>query len=497
MQQSQFPSAHFRPTTASLRVAKLIVQRAGTFNQMYYRPYQTTFNADVAMDLADRLQHHGQAADTTSAVMAGIANRLMMPSHQPVGMAGIANGWDTPRGRFTMVVEMRASSGAEFEYHVQGYTDHFDVSIASGLIDPNMAFYVNSYLKLSKSHIATPTGIREHLAVTESAQVINGRIQTTQVGGELYSMRPTDIFGVMQGETIRSKHLPMEMRSGVADDRHVLTHKAIASARGNNLPANVLSKIVSSYATGQLMANTGIGNEDVYSRSRPYVYETTLQENPLFRQLSNIRGIPESTVFTLNNLLSLDPNATHPSVATFITLDPNALAMVHHTGQTETWQRPDDVLAWISTVLASSVPTIMMEMRLTRLDFSANNHDSQGFNTVIINGVRDIMERSPQRDDLEAFKMRFIHEVMRDITHNNETTYMLHMSVDLFGETLIDISFGGSPMVRYAVPSFCDAVMSPVLSPQENILFNTAHDVTQILGSIHGTVRPTALNESI
>ena len=494
-QQSHYPESFARNTVLEMKIIKLLVMRSGTYQPLYYRPYQTSFDAQTAHDLEQRMANHGPNSKVFASTIAGIANRIIMPKHQPEGIVPIVNGWHEPRGRFNMVLLMRHSLGGEFYYYIQGYTSHYDLS-HGGLPDPNIEFYVNSYIRLNRTYQQTPSGLIEKDHVTESAQVINGRLVKSMLGTglDIYGMRPNEMFSVMQAGQIAQDVWRTELQDNIRDPRHVFSTQNVPSARTNNLPANILANMIQSYKTGTAMLEFGQGRSDVFSNIKGYAYEGILMENPFFKALSDATTIIDSTSFTMGMLRRIDENVF--GVTTFLKADAAALAVMNHAGQANYWHNPTDRLAWASTVLVQSVPTIMMEMMITRLNFTANNHDHGGHNRVDVQFARDIMGR-PIADTLEVFKMRFVHEIMNDLTHGNQELYQLAMMIDLYGDTVVDISIGSEPTTRYVMPSFCDSMITPVVTTQPNLLHDNVHDMYQILKSVGGFSTGSQVNESI
>lgn len=494
MIESQFPYAHERQTYVSVRIIKLLATKTGTYNPMYFRPYQTHFTPEVADDLNTRIRGNGHN-ETTTSLLSGIANRIMMPSQQHYGLIPIVNGWDTPRGRFNMVVELTSATGSVFHYYIQGYTSHYDNSL-QGTPDPNMVFYINSYIRMSRSKIMTPLGLEDRNVVTESAQVINGRLVRNLLNNNIYGMRPSDLYSVIQGEMIAGRMPQGDIPSQLRDTRHNLSNQCVPSARSNNLPANLLSKMLKSYQTGNTLLEFGQDSEDVFTKSKGYVYEGSLMESGFFRQLSNVTGVPEATTFTMANLIQIDPNVTNHRVSTFLTLNSTALRQINTAGQSETWHRPDDISAWVCSVLINAVPTIMMELMIAKLVFRASNHDSMGVTNMSFEQASDLIGQDIT-PALTVFKNRFVHEIMNDITYGNQELYMVYMSIDLMGDTVIDISYAGHALKRYVAPSFCDSLMSPIVTPNEGILNNNVYDFSNILKSIGSSTKNFSLNESI
>lgn len=480
--------------TIGLRILKLIVMRSGTYNPMYSRPYETHYDASIADDLAKRVANNGPGGTTTS-LMAGIANRIMMPSPQHMGVIPITNGWENPRGRFSMVVEITSSTGSTFQLHIQGYTSHFDTSLV-GTPDPDMLFFINSYTQISQTKILTPTGIETREIVTESAQVINGRLVSSQLNHDVYGMRPNELYTVMQHGPIAQEIFDQDNHSRIKDERHTLSRSSVPNSRSNNLPANILATMVNSYQTGQALLSYGSGQADIYSRCKGYVHEGSLSEKAFFRRLSDVTGQPDSTTFKLKHLVMIDNNVLDRSVSNFITLTSAAMTRLNHAGQSEYWHNPNDRGAWVASVLINAVPTIMMEMMILKLQFTSNNHDHMGVNHVLFTGAKDIMGRDISQS-LNVFKQRFIHEVMHDLTHGNQETYMLQMSIDLLGDTVIDIQIGVDPMTRYVAPSFCDSLMAPIITTDEQLVRNNVYDFTQILQSVQQDTSPSSVNELV
>lgn len=474
------PHGGNRMVVAKLRILRLTVMNSGTYNQMYFRPYETHFDADISDSLTRRLNdNRGQSA---ASLMVGVAERIMMPAHQHYGEVPIVNGWQQPRGRFNLVVEVSYNNGTTQYYNIQGYTDHYDTS-HTGQPDPNMVFYINSYTRTSRSMVSTPTGFREQEMVTETAQVINGRLAKSMMGNnDLYGMRPNEIYSVMQADYFRDYSNEYDMQT-LADPRQMLSSSAVPSKRSNNLPSNIVSNMINSWSLANSTNEFGNDRADVYGRSKGYVTDGYLIDNPFFRQISSITGIPDTTSFRLRDLVAIDPGVSDSRVTTFFTLDSRGMMQLNQAGQTSTWHDPSDVHAWACSVIINAVPAIMMEMMLTHVAFTANNHDSAGINHVIITGAKDLLGRDI-RENLEFFKQRFIHEVMYGLTYGNSETYSLTANINLMGDTVIDIKIGNNPLARFCAPSFCDSLIAPIVTPNEQVLRHNVDDISQMLRGI-------------
>lgn len=482
MQNAMFPQMGQRLTRSSLRVIKLLVINSGTFNPMYLRPYETHYNHNVESALQRSLQENN--GRTASSLLTGIANQFMMPAMQHNGQANIVNGWEQPRAKFSMIVEVRMETGTIYYYQLQGFTSHYDLS-HGGHIDPDTVFYVNSYTRTSRTEIQGPMGREVREMITESAQVINGRLVKSMLPTEMnvFGLRPGDMYAAMQTDAISGRMNPHD-NAMIYDSRRALSMNSVPSERSNNMPTQLVARMIDSYQAGSQQMDVGHDISDKYTRSRGYVDESNFFAHPFFRNLSDVSGEPEATSFQLKDLLQLDNNAMRPEVAQFIKLNAQGMMKIPRVGETQTWHNPADRTAWISSVLINTVPTILIELGVSVMTFSATNEGQGGQNMVVINGAMDIAGTNISRN-LDVFKTRFIHEVMRGLTHQNAVTYQLFMSVDLYGHTTIDISYDSSPMTRYVAPSFADSLFSPIITTNENILRSNAHDFNRILENVN------------
>jgi len=65
---------------------------------------------------------------------------------------------------------------------------------------------------------------------------------------------------------------------------------------------------------------------------------------------------------------------------------------------------------------------------------------------------------------LQRFHMTIINEIMANISYGNQHSYMIFMNVNILGDTYIKLSLNGGPQMEYLMPSFCDALVAPVVT---------------------------------
>lgn len=468
---------HYQRSKSSISIAKLILQATGTYNPVYSRPYQTHVDGQTLNNIIRRVDE-AKGGSITGSLFAGVASNILTPSATPQGEIPIHMGWTERRIRFFMEVHVTVSTGAAFIYYIQGYTSHLGVT-DSGAIDPQMEFYINSYIRVVRAHQHGPYGTVTRDVVTESAHVINGQI-VQQNNGAMYGMRPQDIFvGIQSGylEQAYSHHMNSD---SFQDYRFMIGNDPVRSNRANNLPGEFIAKVVDTYQTSKQLADFGQGSENIYGKAQNMVVESSPYENEFIRALSNLRGTHCTTTFNFSNLQSLDPNVAN--VTNYISLGPTQRAQLHTAGQTEYWNGSNrETLA--ATTLSNAIPAVMMELMISKLVFRSTNHDTTGVaNTIIIDALS--LTNTDISMNLELFKRRLEREIMFDLTYGNSELYMLEMRVDMFGETTISISIGSGPVVTYTTPSFCDSLITPVVTMNKDNFFGVVNDFETLFNGL-------------
>jgi hypothetical protein len=464
---------------AQIKIAKLILQESGTYNPMFSRPYQTHIDDGVMRSIVRRVEEKANQPITGN-TLAGAASGMIQPSATPGAEIPIPMSWAERRIRFIMEVHVMLATGSTMIYYFQGYTSHLGVS-HGGHVDPNMDFILNSYIRVTRTQSQGPYGMVVNDVVTESAHIVNGAI-VNQIHGDVYSMRPQDIFSGIQAAYTANAYSALTGNNQLNDYRSKLSGESVMSKRSNNVSGQYLAKVVDTYRTGQQLLEFGQGEGDVTGRCYDLSQEPTAFENIFIRQISNIRGTHTSTVFNMSNLIAIDPNVE--SVTDYITLGNTQSMELHSVGQTSFWNGSDrETLA--ATILSNAIPALMMDLFITKIYFRTTNHTYGGVpNTVLIDAKS--LSTADMTMNYEMFKRRLEQEILFDVSGAGQTTYTLDMYVDLFGETRITISLDGGPAIPYTTPSFCDSLLSPVLALNKDSYFNVVHDMETLFNALPG-----------
>lgn len=470
-------------TRPTIQIISLTMQETGVYNRMYQRPYETNrLSGHVVEDIHRRVNESGKL-DITGNLISGLAGQFLTPSVTPQNELHVPNGWDTRRMHWFMEVQITTNTGSVQTMLLQGYTSH--VGVSSGLIpgqthiDPNMIFYINSYIVTNKVMTKTETGYYEIDVIKETAHVLNGQIiRTPNSQGDAISMRPKDVFSGMQSATYGNTLTYFDDLGGLNDTRVTFNNESIRSTRNNALPSNYIAKVVNGWRQSTALAEFGADTTDLYGRAVELVYENPLAENLFIRALSNIIGMPGCTHFRESDLKAIQPDfpiniGVHSEVAR---------ANTNYAGVGAYWDSVNHLVV-PATIIGNAVPAIMMENYITSIHLHATNHTVDGQFHV------DIFEQfSPTRADITRFLNNFVtrlkSEVLHDITFGNQQSLVLDLKMSVFSNSHLSIAIGNNSKEDYFIPSFCDSLISPVATQNVDTFNGLVHDLSSLLSGI-------------
>lgn len=471
--------------TSTVRIVSLFLQETGTFDRQYSRPYSAQMDNNSLQNLSDRIEDVSRAnpaAKITGTLLAGLGTGLIVPSAAWEKELNIANGWNERRCRFLMEVEVVSSRGTGTEiYFFQGYTDYYGVSL-QGSIDPNMTFFINSFIRLNRGRDYSNQASAGYVdIVTESAQVIDGRIYS-EGRQDVFGLRPQDLFVGVQSTHLQS-HLVGSEYNQLIDSRLSYTNDSFRSNRNNAIPSNYLGKMVESYRTASALADFGNGTDDIYDRAIQTSHEARLYENRFLKLLSDQRSVRAATYFTLNDLVDIDPTVIQRT--SYAPVEQSA--RLAYSGEGESWAKPT-LETQLATIVNNAVSGLMVENMLVSVGFRSTNLTVNSQNdTRIMGGQSVTTDDRSTRKFLMNFVTRFESEVMPDLTDCGMVGIDVTVEADLYNETRIWLSIEGAPPLLFVVPSFCDAVMAPVVTTSANSYHGLVNGLETIVQNCSAT----------
>lgn len=460
-------------------IARALFVETGTYNDMTSRPYQTSTVTAPILHQFQEATNNGQFLAASN--LSGIAGHFIKPSAEPEKdqygnnrIVGIANGWNTSRLRFMLDVYTPSNFGM-LRQIVTGYTDFTGVA-NNGAMAQDMVLFINNVITLRSVEDIGAQGRQVRTTVADASHLLSGAYQPGFGGGHIsYTMRPEDVFAKMS---------TLDLADDVLDTRPTFATGHKKSKRSNGNVSNYISNILRSYkSTTEDDMNSACDMVAMLDSARGLVKEGDLASDQFLYNLQRNTSFQEGGSVRFGELLSFFPELNDDNITKVQLARGSLLQETHQQGQTEHWNG-NTMETVASTALAHSVPSLMMEYMLTRVQFMATNRTLNGDFDVVIAGCRAFAEGIDLTPYLQKFIERLKVEVLRGLSSNNMLDFEITMLVDILGETRVDISMQGGPMIQYAIPSFCDALFVPVMTEQEGTLRNLAHDMNQLADTI-------------
>lgn len=460
-----------------MRIVNLLLQETGTYNSMYIRPYITHVTQETANVIADRVDQTGDISPNT---FAGLTGNMLTPSSVNLGEIPIPGGWNNKRISFLLTLEVSSNLIANKLVYVQGYTDHVGIS-HSGAIDPRMLFFINSITVVARNTVQTPMGVQYMDRVIETAQVINGQLFVDRSYGDagVYGLRPYDIFVSSQIVGLAD----VGHNYGNIYDKRVRLDSSpnlSKSSRKNNIPTSYMSTLVGNYKNSLSLAEFGAVESDVYSRAASMSSDSSVLNNEFIRAIELYTGISSPVTFNIGILESIDPNVGN--VTNYIRVGNTQLVGCHTAGSSEYWGGANRETV-IATLLSNAIPSLMLEYMINKIAFRSTNHDINGQPTTVLIDAKSVTNLDLTKS-FTMFKHRLENEIIYDLTFGNQISYMLDVQCDVFGESRINLSLDGGPMISYVTPSFCDSLITPIYTTNKDMLYTICHDIEHIFSNI-------------
>lgn len=418
------------------------------------------------------------------------------------GVAKIPNGWQTQRLRFLLETESHIGTMIISSF-IQGFSEYHDPSL-TGLIDPNMVFFINSITNIKKfidptNGIVSCTPYNSYNVITD----VNGEnsIESLERNMDVVT-RPSDVmsdivindrYGVSNGM----------VNNVVTDFNRIRAGKFIASRRNNNNPLSYLSKSLSAMiaSSKDISGDIGYDVSDTVEKAAIIAGEPRMDTCALLSAISNITGEITVTTFTLNILSMIDPGLENSGKVKLI--DNNLIIPTYQTfldsEDTASAIQPTEINLK-SCLISNSVPSIMLDNLLTDIGFSVSN--STGEPIILVTTANSFIEGIDITKYVESFKYRFMTTVLPLLTNQNLTLIELHVTCDILGDINIGLNIDNTGLRVYRFPTFADSLYSPVINNNNGAVmfredFRTMFDVTNsFIKHSQGTNIPLSQNQS-
>jgi hypothetical protein len=483
-------------TPISVLIESLIITEGGSYNEQVIRPHTSTPNGDALNSFVNNIQSvMSKQCKITPVLLGSSIGNIITPSTAAESSIPIPNGWSTRRLRFILKVRMNSPMSNPRLGYFQGYTEYSDPSM-SGQLDPNMQFFINSYVIVEESTVNTPNGVFMMPRLIESSNIlppsgnIPGPFQSPnpymEPSRHLTYMRPNDVFSSIQVSHLREK------LNGSVYDHRADVNTYVKSWKSNNNVGSYMSGILNNYIQNSIanrVSNNGQGYDGestILEQSFNPAEDTSLTDNPFFRELAKAHGASFRAVtnFSLKTLIDIDKDLQHK--IRYVRPTSTMLANVPQAGNSEYWTgQTREVVS--ATLIMNSLSSIMFETMISNVSLVSTNmtFDNQMQTTVTSALSLTGVDATPY---LQALIIRLEKEILSTITFNNQDPYKVIIDMDLFGFTNIQISLSGGPMVPFTAPTFADSLFSPVTTFNPMIKNQLVNDMEYTLDAISSSI---------
>lgn len=474
-----------------LFIKRVIMIKTGSYQQQVARPYNAVVLDNQNLKVFTEATQGGRTITPNS--IAAVAGQMIEPVAMANQMINIKNGWQQERVRLIIEAQYISPAGYQKTFLIQGYSDHPGFT-QSGYIDPSMLIYMNNVLVMQDASYVDPaTGIPVRRMI-DSSQMLY-KVPTYdytgfqypnqgQMHNQMQTLLPSEIV-----QHIGVLHMTQQV-GHVADFRTSFNESPmVKSNRENALASRYLSRTVNALANG--LKNSAEGHNallDVSNTASTLVADSPIAMDNFINTIEERSPFKEQGFITWGDLVAIFPAID--SVTTIIDrsfqqqlLSHNnnaALGAVTSMAVDSAYRDVNNLESWtsasretvVATTLSHSVPAIMMECFLATLQFSVTNQNITGQPQFTI--LQDPTTGRPMYDTfidgmdmtrfLQRFHMTVVNEIMANISYGNQHSYVIFMNVNILGDTYIKLSLNGGPFMEYIMPSFCDALIAPVVT---------------------------------
>lgn len=475
----------------SIVVRKLVLRESGTYNNQFSRSYEAHLNAQSVNRLSEQVADKGLSVIKPS-LLSGTASNMFSISATPESNdpIGIQNGWNSQRLLFFMDVMTTGIGGENTIYYIQGYTDYVGLSLQNKHLDPEMVFYINNIMVVKPLRAYnTPGGMVANQSLVSTDHLLYNL--QGQNGHNRWAARPEDVYNILTGTSFSQRVADNNNGTfpNIHDKRAMLGSGPKMSRRTNAVPTNYTSDLLNSFIKASNTLSQETNPIDVYENAVDIVSESLPSYNPFLTALSkhSSSGMV-SGAFRWRDLLSIDTSLALPNNERLTVAVSGATQMrrQHQTGMTAHWNSGNIETKYAATI-SQAIPALMLECMLYQIAFSSTNlvrveGTLTGIYTLMTNGTA--MHGGQAIREIEMFKHRLETEVLRDISYNNHQKFDIKVEASVFADTWISISIDGGPSYDFVTPTFCDGIISPVLSQNHDKVNELANSVGVLVSQV-------------
>lgn len=480
---SNFQLSNISPVK-NVSVDELIYIKMGEFKPMYVRPYTATVQQSALETLANKMLSGGKPLATSSS-LSGLTSGLISPSTVPI-LTLDAEWVGEQRYLFWLKATVEDNFNIVHKYYIQGYTDHAGVT-ATGVGNARMEHTINTVIETIVLSNATPFGVVEQEKLDRIYNVTHGN----HWGTEIYLQRPSDIYNNLHTNEYTQdlgKYGSFESISTENTSLTVRTSDVVNKTSNvtNNIPVMFLQDVINAGINSSNELNFMSGNATEQSLATNAINrfnDPDIKNNQFLRILGHVNGSRRYGVFSLGELIRLDPSIDHRFKLFDITKQFADVTTASTPNVGENWDGQDGTTLSAYSIIEASVG-LSTKYGFSKLHFTCSNaFDATGTPYVVISYYKSLINLDDMQYSqlLELFKAAFISNVFMDQTNNNATNLTVHMYVDLFGTSKLSIVDSYGRDTWFTIPTFANSSFSPILTIDKGNLDHMGNQVNGIV----------------
>lgn len=470
-------------------IRRILFTETGTYNDMWASSYSTRVTGDTLA----RLQHATEYGNNLSLpAVASVGSEILRPSATVESAVGIVGGWNETKFRFLMEIEHAASNGNILVDVLSGYTDHVGISHTTHNMDPRMMLFINSITSITlMDRIVAGGRVEKQLHVRESNQLMPGYFNPQQQVNQFY-LAPQDLFdGIGLAGALGGLADARDLRT--IDSRNVALDGPRLSSRSNNHTGSYLSRVFGGYSNALQAANVHDSNmAGVLKAAKASVADRNPYEIQSLNKILSHTDMQHRQGVSWQELLSFRPDL---ETVTHVAFNKGNVVRdeLSYRGDSETWDGANNETV-AARMLANALPTLMSDCKITKVVLTMTNDSVNPMNgspySVIVHDASsfaNILNQSDtyMRDTLRTLCYRLETEVMPGITMGNQMLAQVEVKCDSMGDTKIEVSLNGGPLVPFKNPQWCDALLAPTLTLDSNKRNVVARDMQSLMENIN------------
>jgi len=474
-------------------IRDIVFRERPAYQDMYIRP----FGADATGDIIRRMcRDTEEGTNFSPSALAGTAGRIIRPVSQHRGRAIIANGWGERRFMFMMRVEVRKTQGIYTILEIVGSTDHADAvnGIRGIKLPEDMCLYFNSITEVEQVYIRAPGQGREgwrtrigssnHLIIPQTMPDYSRDRSTVGT----VTLRPHDIFRSSGQDVMQRAFDRNATRENFVDGRFGFGDRQLKmSSRLNDSSTRYMSRSVSALATAKEGTEYGSGFDidhdasKVLSDARSQVREKSFNAWEPLAILSRDTNILEQGFITLGELQTMNEDYPWDEVKVFF-LDKNVRDVSNSTG----WGGKDNTTI-AANIIARGLPSYMTFHQIGAIEFEANNLGYGGETVVLTSNAMSLFGADYDERALQSLEQRLMTELFVEMLPDEDCRFDLRVRADLNLDIHMTIQIGDEEEGHFTFPIFCDSMVPPVMSNNNDDVIGVAETITRIVDSFGTT----------